>query len=254
MQIQTRKQTKIKVYNVVLNYIQNHDWVNYDGFADDFTDEILDQFEKENFDLEKILDKTKASFLQLNKVKKDLFLNDTFVNSILKSWHKAIKYSVPFCRFTDIFPELVVISDLQARSLLDKLDMSETIIQNGIRDALREKGATPIAQRTADSPLEVAEPEHFNLKIKGIDFGFAAVVKGYNSITDKKVSWKNTGFQITRAYRTHPDYILFISAKEPVDGFVTDFTTYGSDVGNPNLVIFVPPMDLVKFLKWRQII
>lgn len=247
-------QNKIKIYNVVLNYIQNHNWTNYDNFADDFTNEIMEQFEKGNFDLEKILNKTKASFLKLNEIKKEQFLNQIFVNSILKSWHNITRYSVPVCRITDIFPELSEIDDSQVRSLLDKLNMDETIIQNSIREALREKDATPIAQRTADSPLEVAEPEHFSLKIKGADFGFAAVVKGYKSIKDKKVSWKNTGYQITRAYRTHPDYILFVSAKEPVDGFVTETRIYGSDVGNPNLVIFVPPMDLAKFLKWRQII
>lgn len=254
MELQIQNQIKIKVLNVVQNYIQNHDWINYDGFADDFADEIIEQFGKGNFDLDKILDKTKGSFLQLNGIKREQFLNYVFVNSILKAWHKTTKYSVPVCRFTDIFPEITKISDSQISNLLDKLNMDETIVQNSIRDALREKGATPIARRTADSALEVAEPEHFDLKVNGRDFGFTAVVKGYNSIKAKKISWKEVGYQITRAYRTHPDYILVISAKEPVDGFVTETRTYGKDIGNSNLVIFVPPMDLAKFLHWRKII
>lgn len=247
-------QNQIKVLNLVQNYVQNHDWTNYDNFAGDFAEEIIEQFGKGIFDLDKILDKVKGSFLQLNGIKKEQFLNEVFVNSLLKSWNNVSKYSVPVCRFSDIFPELAEISDQQVINLLDKLDMDETIIQNSLRDALREKGGSSIAQRTGDSPLEVAEPEHFSLKVNETDFGFTAVVKGYNSIKDKKISWKNIGYQITRAYRTHPDYILVISAKEPVDAFVTDYRTYGNDVGNGNLVIFVPPMDLAKFLLWRKII
>lgn len=254
MQLQERAQIKIKILNVVLNYIQVHNWTNYDDFADDFTNDVLEQFEKNNFDLDNILDHTKGSFLQLNGIKKEQFLDETFRNSLLKSWNKITKYAVPVLHLTDIFPEISEIHDSQVSNLLDELNMDEKIVQTSVRNALREKGATPIARRTGDSALEVAEPEHFDLKINGKDFGFTVVVKGYNSIKAKKISWKEVAHQITRAYRTHPDYILVISAKEPVDGFVTEIRTYGSDVGNSHLVIFVPPMDLAKFLRWRKTI
>ena len=39
-----------------------------------------------------------ATLRDLIKNKKEQFLNEGFVNSILKSWHKATKYSVPVCR------------------------------------------------------------------------------------------------------------------------------------------------------------
>ena len=178
MELQVQNQIKIKVYNVVLNYIQNHDWINHDGFADDFTDEIIEQFQKGNFNLDKILDKTKGSFLQLNKIKKEQFLNDVFVNSLLKSWNKANKYHIPVCRLTDIFPEILEIHDRDVLESTNKLDMAESIIQNAFRDALREKGATSMAQRGKDSPLEVADLEYFELKISGTDYSFSVVVKG----------------------------------------------------------------------------
>jgi len=164
-------QNQIKILNVVQNYIQNHNWINYDNFADDFTDEMIEKFEKGDFDLGKILDKVKGSFLQLNSIQKDQFLNTIFVNTLLKSWNKAIKYSVPVLRITDIFPDISKITDKDVEQLQDKLSLEESIIQNTLRDAFREKNATPIAQRGKDSPLEVADLEHFEMKIGGRDFG-----------------------------------------------------------------------------------
>ena len=70
MSLPTQPKMKIKVYNVVLNYIQNHNWIDYDNFADNFTDELLTQFQKEKFDLDKILNSTKGSFLKLNNINK----------------------------------------------------------------------------------------------------------------------------------------------------------------------------------------
>ena len=57
-----------------------------------------------------------------------------------------------------------------------------------------------------------------------------------------------------KGIRTHPDYVIVASAKDPVDGLVTEMKTYSRDVGNPNLVLFVPPVDLAKFLHWRKLI
>lgn len=253
MELQLQNQIKIKIYNVVLNYIQNHSWTNYNGFAEDFTDELIEQFQKGNFDLDTALIKTKGSFLQLNKIKKEQFLNADFKNSMIKAWHKAIKYQIPVCRFTDIFPELQKISDDDVKEVAIKIDIAESKIQEALRNALREKRATPITGRGKDSVLEIADLEHFELKINGTDYGFSVVVKGYRSISGK-LKLKDIMHQIHKAYHTHPDYILLMSAREPVDGVVTEMKTYGRDVGNPYLVIFVPPLDLAKFLRWRKLI
>ena len=253
MSNQYKNPIKIKVLNVVQNYVQNHDWTNYDNFSDDFADELIKQFERCNFDLDKILDKTKGSFLQINDIKKEQFLNETFVKTLLKTWNKIIQYNVPVCRLTDIFPELSNISDRNVNTLQDKLKIDESIIQTALRDAFRENGATPIAQRGKDSPLEVADLEHFDMKVKYVDFSFSAVVKGYNSLSGK-MSWQDIAHQITKAYRTHPDYIIVVSAREPKDDVVSEMKIYSKDVGNPNLVLFVPPLDLLKFLLWRKII
>lgn len=253
MSNQFQNQIKIKILNVVQNYVQSHDWINYDNFADDFTDEIIEQFGIRNFDLVKILDKTKGSFLQLNEIKKEQFLNETFAKSLLKSWNKIIQYDVPVCRFTDIFSELSQISDKDVIPLQDKLKIAESIIQTALRDAFRENGATPIAQRGKDSPLEVADLEHFDVRVKNVDFSFSTVVKGYNSLPGK-MRWKDIAHQITKAYRTHPDYIVVVSAREPKDDVISEMKLYAKDVGNSNLILFVPPIDLLKFLLWRKII
>ncbi len=110
-----------------------------------------------------------------------------------------------------------------------------------------------MTQRGKDSPLEVVDLEHFEMKINGRGFGFTVVVKRYNSLSGK-VRWKDTSYQITKAYRTHPDYILVVSAREPVDGVVSEIKLYSKDVGNSNLVLFIPPLDVLKFLQWQKII
>jgi len=249
MELQLQNQIKIKVYNVVLNYIQSHGWVNFDGFADDFTDEVLNQFNKGNFDLEAILTTTKGPFLALNRIKAEQFLNQSFTNSIHRAWNKAMKISMPVIRFSDIFPEVNACENSQAETKLDKLQMDEKIIQKALRDALREKGATPMPHRGKDSSVEIADIEDYNMKVKGREFSFTVVVKGYNSMP--KANPKEIMHQITRAYITHPDFVLLVLAKEPVDFLLTQIKLYAKDVGNSNLVIIVPPIELVKFLIWR---
>ena len=250
MSLLAQSKMKIEVYNVVLNYIQNHNWINYDNF----TNELLSQFQKGNFDLDKILDNTKGSFLKLNNTTKYQFINDTFRNSILRSWNKALEYYTPVFRFSDIFSEILILSDEKAEKLSSKIvDVPEQKIQTALREALREKNASPIARRGKDSALEVADLEHFEMKISGKDFSFSIVVKGYRSISGK-LNLESIMHQLHKAYRTHPDYIILISARDPVDGVVTEMNSYSRDVGNPNLIIFVPPLDLVKFLVWRNII
>lgn len=246
-------QAKIKVLNVVMNYVRNHDWKDYDNFSDNFSDAIIENFEKGNFDLDHILDKAKGHFLRANRISKVSFLAQSFKNDILRAWHKAQKYSIPVCRFTDIFPELLTISYADAVSKLPVLKrIEERTIQDSLRDALREKGASPMPHRKTESPVEIADIEPFSMKVRGSEFTFTGVVKGFNSL--KKANPEKIMHQIIKAYLPHPEYVLFVTAKDPVDFLLTLIRQYSKDVGNSNLVIVVTPIEVVQFLIWRQII
>jgi hypothetical protein len=251
---QDKEKIKLKIYGFALNYLHTHNLINYDRFVEEFTEELIEEFSNSSYDIDKIFDKTKGHFLKMNNITREQFLNDEFKNTLIRIWNLAIIYSIPICQFQNIFPEISRISDIEIKEILEELeDLDEDIIQNALRDALREKGAFPISRRGRDSSLEVAEPEHFEIEMNGKIFSFTAIVKGYKN-RKGKLSWKEIAHQITRAYRTHPDYILVMSAREPVDGFITDLKIYSRDVGNSNLVIFIPPMDLAKFLLWRKVI
>ena len=154
------------------------------------------------------------------------------------------------CNFQGLFPTLASVRDEEVQS--SDLSIKESLIQNELREAFREMGADPVAKRGKDSSLEVADIEHFRLRIKSISYSFVVVVKGYNSIKGK-INSEAVMHQVTKAYRTRPDYILLVSAREPVDSFVTDLVDFSKAVDNPNLIIFVPPVDLAKFLKVRNI-
>jgi len=248
---QTQKQAKIKILNVVLNYVHAHDWTDYDNFSDNFSDAIVENFANENFDLYKILDTTKGHFLRANHIKKQSFLAQSFKNDVMRAWHRAQKYDVPVCRFTDIFPELHSIEHAEAASKTSALEnITERVIQDSLRDALREKGASPMPSRRSESPVEIADIEPFTLKVKGRDFVFTGVVKGYNSL--KKATPKEIMHQILKAYFPHPDYVFLVTARDPVDFLLTLISRYSKDVGHSNLVIVVPPIELVRFLMWRK--
>jgi hypothetical protein len=246
-------QAKIKVLNVVLNHVLSHDWKDYDNFSDNFSEAIIENFEKENFDLDRILDKVKGHFLKANHVNKTSFLAQSFKNDVTRAWHRAQKYSVPLCRFTDIFPELLSINYVDAKSKLSMLaKVEERTIQTSLRDALREKGASPMPRREKESPVEIADIEPFSLKVNGREFIFTGVVKGHNSLS--KANPEKIMHQIIKAYLPHPDYVLLVTAKDPVDFLLTLIRQYSKDVGNSNLVIVVHPIEVVQFLMWQQLI
>ncbi len=248
---QNNQQLKIKLLNIVLNYIYNRNWVNYDDFANRFTDDTLEEFNNGNFELEKVL-KPNSSFFRLNSITKDKFLAGNLPEKLLESWRKGTANFLPILTFTDIFPEVASVLDSRVKEKVERLDVPEDRIQEVLRDALRERGASPIPRRSKDTVLEIADLEHFYLEIKGRRFSFSAIVKGYKSLY--KLNWESISHQITKAYQTRPNYLLLLSAREPVDGVITLMTDYGKSVGNNNLIIFIPPMDLAKFLKWRGII
>jgi len=246
------QQLKIKLLNIVLNHIYNRNWVNYDNFADNFVDNILEGFNNGNFDLKKALKKSGATFFRLNSITKEKFLSNELSGKLMDAWRKATASLLPILTFTDIFPETFSVPDSDIKEKVERLNVSEDKIQEVLRDALREKGAFPIPRRRKDTVLEIADLEHFYLEVKGRRFSFSAVVKGYKSLS--KLNWESISHQITKAYQTRPDYILLLSAREPVDGVITRMIDYGESVGNKNLIVFVPPMDLAKFLRWRGLI
>jgi hypothetical protein len=247
-------QAKIKIQDIVLNYIYAHDWTNYDDFADSFTDSILQDFGSGSVDLGKCLARCGSSFFSLNSITRDKFLSEEFSTRIMEALGKIALVQPPVLLFTDVFPELISIPDQDVRESAARLDVPEDRIQQSLRDALREKGASPIPNRGKDSGLEVADLEHFYLEAKGVKFSFSAVVKGFRSISAPKVNWESISYQVTRAYETRPDYMFLLIAKEPVDGVITRLVDYGKSVGNKNLIVFAPPMDVAKFLRWRRVI
>jgi hypothetical protein len=247
-------QAKIKILNVVLNHIFSNGWVNYDSFADNFADSIFRHFGSGSFDLGECLEGYSSAFLRLNSITRDRFLSQDFSARISEAWGKAVAEQPPIILVTDVFPELLGIPDKELKESAAKLDVPEDKIQQSLRDALREKGASPIPNRGKDSALEIADLEHFYMDVKGQRYSFSAVVKGFRSISASRLNWESISYQMTKAYETKPDYIFVLSAKEPVDGVITRMVEYGDSVGNKHLIIFAPPIDVAKLLRWRGIV
>ena len=148
-----------------------------------------------------------------------------------------------------IFPEIKRVKDNVLESAHDKLRMPEAKLQDLIRHGFRKIGASPIPFRAKDSPNEIADIEFFRVRIGKRLTSFAVVVKGFNSIPGKRLSWEDISHQVTKAQMLgKPDHVMVISAKEPKDTVVTYLTMYGQAVENPNLVVFVPPRELLRFI------
>jgi hypothetical protein len=158
--------------------------------------------------------------------------------------------------FIDVFDETSKIEIKEGRSLLGKLKgLDERVIQNALRDSLREKNATNAIEREHDSPIEVADLEHFFLKIVGRWRSFAVVVKGHDSVAGKTINWEKIAHQVLKAYnRTKPDYVLLVLAKNPADTVISESIEYGKSIGNVALVVLCDPLTLARFLKARSVI
>jgi len=157
--------------------------------------------------------------------------------------------------FIDVFDETSKVEIKEGRSLLGKLEgLDERIIQNALRDSLREKNATNAVEREHDSSIEVADLEHFFLKIVGRWRSFAVVVKGYDSVAGKTINWEKIAHQVLKAYnRTKPYYILLVLAKNPADTVISEATEYGKSIGNVGLVVLCDPVTLCRFLRARAV-
>jgi len=245
---------KIAVLNIVLNFILSRGWTDYDNFASNLTAQILKSKPQSEKGIKRILQKSRGSFFNLNGIDKNRFTEAFPSKEVLRAIREEI--SITPLTFLDIFTETISVSIEDGKKLVPKLkELPERTIQAALLDCLREKNATNPHERRRDTPLEIADLEHFILPLKGISFSFASVVKGYKSIPHKTVTWEDISHQITKAYQgTFPNYILIVLAKDPADGLITNLTNYGKSVGNSNLIVLCDPVNLARFLKARKVI
>jgi len=266
-------QALIAVQDILLEYILSNRWEDYEDFARELSERII----KKNPKTEKVLlQKIKSfnhSFYCFNDVQKEKFLIRIPLKKIIRRLASLPKNGKQIGRVEikvisktpkrkqtpispiQIFPEIENVKIKDAHQLLDRIKIPEREIQNALRTALRERGATNITERKSDTSLEVADLEDFSLKIGKQWYSFTSVVKGYKSLPKKCVRWEDIAHQITKAYqRTEPDYILLVLAKDLVDGVTSQFVEYGKTVGKRNLIILLDTVNLTRFLHARKII
>lgn len=250
-----KQETEIQALSEILRIMRENGFEDKDDFASRLAELFVDSIslpDRQTVFLKRAT-KVTTNFFKANKAKKIDFLNLVFTKLSKKSIRPPSDTAInPPLFFAGIFPEIKKIK--QVSDVEQKLKIKEDVIQNALRDALRDKGASPITQRGKDSSIEVADLEHFSMKIKDTVYSFAVVVKGYNSISGKRVSWEDVSHQIMKANRTNPNYILFLTAKEPKDSVISEMQTYGNQVNKPNLVVFVTPLEIAKLLVWRRIL
>jgi len=263
-----RTEEIIAIQDIILKYIQMNDWKDYQDFARVLTEKILQKRSRDKSILEKIIIGFSHPFFIFNEISKkgfsDRFPFDRVIHrlkNIPELTQTPIKVTIQQVRkerskvtFEDIFPEIRHVGLKTAKSLVSSLDIKERIIQDALRDTLREKGATNMVERKSESSLEIADLEDFTLDIGRRSSSFTSVVKGYRSISGLRVSFEDIAHQIMKANDTNPDHILLVLAKGPKDTVVTRLVKYGKDCGNRNLVIIVDPVDLARFLRITGII
>jgi len=246
----------IALQDEILEYIINHKWGDYENYGQNISKKILDSNPRNIDKLKDILEKYKTNFFEFNEIPKHIFLKYFPYETILKILSE-IQYTneeLPALKLEDIFSEIKDVNYKEAEKLTNLLDIPERQIQDLLRISLREKGATNMVQRKSDTSLEIADLEDFTLKIKGKDYSFTSVVKGYRSLKKKTATLAELMHQVVKANITNPDYILLVLAKPPVDGVISYLTRYGKDIGNRNLIILVDPVELARFLRCKKVI
>jgi len=256
--MKNKQQTEITTLSEILHYLKEEDLEDRDDYASRlaslYVDSVINGEDESRF--RKNAYKIKSNFFKVNRIKKLDLLQKVYRRLKKADIRPPILASLPPLSIAHIFPEVGNISDSQLDDIDKKLNIDEAIIQNALRSAFRDRAAFPIARRGKDSALEVADIEHFHVKIDDETRSFTIVVKGLSSLhgKKKKVNWEDISHQVTKAYNTRPDYIIVATAAEPVDRLITEMHLYAESVGKPNLIVFVPPMDLARFLTWRKVI
>ena len=260
----------IAIQDLILDCILSNDWKDYQGFARNLSEKILRKKPKTEKELLTLVEGFPHAFYSFNKLSKVRFLQTfpqgkiierlsdmpeekTAVENVFISHQtKPIKEPIT-C--SQIFPEIDNCSFEEGQKLVAKLDLPERTIQDTVRIALRERGATNMVERKSDTSLEVADLEDFSLKIDEQWRSFVSVIKGFNSLPKSRVRWVDIIHQITKGYQaTQSDYVLLVLSKDTVDGLITQLVTYGESVGNRNLVILMDTVNLARFLRVRNVI
>ena len=260
----------IAIQDLILDFILSNDWKDYEGFARKLSERILRQKPKTEKDLLISVESLKHPFYSFNTINKSRFLQNLPQKLILERLKDIPEEKIIFEKVvvtqkvkptkipmtcSKIFPELEKYSFEDGLNLIKNLNVPERLIQNTMRMALRERGATNMVERKSDTSLEVADLEDFSLKIDGKWHSFVSVIKGFDSLTKARVRWVDVIHQITKGYQgTHPDYVLLVLAKDTVDGLITQLVTYGETVGNRNLIILMDTVNLARFLRVRNVI
>lgn len=244
---------EIALTNRVLNFILQRGWIDYDNFSTKIAKRIVSAKPGSAAEVLKIVDSFPSSFFELNHVARARFIDNFPVSEVVDVLGE-FQESQPLT-FLDVFPETAGVTVDEGKNLISRLNIDESIIQGAIRDSLRERNATNPIERGHDSALEVAEPEHFWLRVNGVFWTFAGIVKGYNSLSGKTVKLKTIANQVIRAYnRTRPDYVLLVLAKNPSDSIISELVEFGKSVGKPHLLILCDPVSLARFLRARGLI
>lgn len=245
--------SEITILNRILNFVLARGWTDYDNFSSRLAKRLIRDKPQSRNEVIRVVSEFDSSFFSLNGVTPNRFVEVFPIDEIVEALSNSEANPLTFI---DVFPETQSVDIATGKRLTSALDIDEDVIQNAIRDSIREKNATNAIERGKDSPLEVADHEHFALKVKGKYSSFAGVVKGYKSVGKaEKVNWEKVAHQVVRAYhRTYPDHILLVLAKNPADSLVSECTEYGKSVNKPNLVILCDPVNLARFLKARGVI
>lgn len=253
-----KTEAKARILSQVLDFLNRHHWHDTDDFSLRLVDKIAPAISDGYMPYSVVLSatKTKTRFFVGNQVSRKVFCS-AFVKELSPYLKEIGVATTPgSLSFSELFPEIRSVDALKAEAFVSKLEpLEERKIQDALRSALREKGATNIVQRKSDSSLEVSDLEDFTLKVGGRDTSFTSVVKGYKSVKHPKIGLGDISHQIIKAFNgTFPDYILLVLAKPPVDGVITNLVRYGESVGNRYLVILVDNIDLTRFLCCRKVI
>lgn len=260
----------IALQDIILEYVLSNGWKDYNNFARILSEKILRSRPIDKKSLENTVLKLVHPFFSFNNVPRKEFVKRFPTNSIIhrvsdlpetaKIETKVIAPKQTGSKksnitLDEVFPEIKNIDIETGKSLVCSLDIYERIIQNALRDVLREKNATNIFERKSDTSLEIADIEDFTLRIKRKAVSFSAVVKGFKSVGKKPtIVFEDIAHQILKANDTRPDHILLILAKPLGDSVVSNLVKYGEDCGNRNLVITMDPINLARFLRVRGII
>jgi hypothetical protein len=246
-----------RVLSAILRFIEERGCRDYDNFASSLTDAFIQSRGKHENSFFREAKRLHTNFFQGNRITKIDFLHD--LDQRLLRLRPTIVQRFPEnprLSLEDIFPETKSLRLKIGAQEYKALDMEEQVVQEALRNALAEKGASPIPGERKDSGIEVADLEHFYMKVHGREYSFSAVVKGYRSVGKKttKISFKQISHQVLKANRTKPDYIILAVAKEFKNDVISEISTYSADVGKPHLVVYFLPRDLVRFLHWREVI